>query len=172
MVKFDNLINQIEINMTTTISTTKEQSGRLIACGVSVDTADMVWTRFESDVEKYEQLGVMDESAYEVASLNPTPAWSLGRLLDILPKHLDSFPMTKWYPPFIDEYDEIEAVKMDTPSVLDGDVKLSFYGKTWAVDYDWGGFMGYIPQSESPIEAVVLAIELLHANGYKFNEIK
>lgn len=155
-----------------TIATTKEQSGRLIACGVSVDTAGMVWTRFESDVEKYEQLGVMNESAYEVASLNPTPAWSLSRLLDILPKHLDSFPMTKWYSPFIDEYDEIEAIELDTPSVLDGNVKLCFYGKTCAVDYSWDGFMGYLPQSESPIEAVVLAIELLHANGYKFNEIK
>lgn len=137
-----------------------------------IDTADMVWSHFESDGEKYEQLGVMDESAYEVASLNPTPAWSLNRLLDILPKHLDSFSMTKWYSPFIDEYDEIEAVEMDTPSVLDGDVKLCFCGKTWVVDYDWDDFMGYIPQSENPIEAVVLAIELLHANGYKFNEIK
>lgn len=158
--------------MTTTIATTREQSGRLIACGVLIGTADMVWSYFESDGEKYEQLCVMDESAYEVASLNPTPAWSLNRLLDILPKHIDSFPMTKWYPPFIDEYDEIEAVEMDTPSVLDGDVKLCFCGKTWAVDYDWDGFMGYLPQSESPIEAVVIAIELLHANGYKFNEIK
>ena len=77
--------------MKTTIATIKEQSDRLIACGVSIDTADMVWSHFESDGEKYEQLGVMDESAYEVASLNPTPAWSLSRLLDILPKHLDSF---------------------------------------------------------------------------------
>lgn len=166
MVKFDNLINQIEINMTTTIATTKEQSDRLIACGISSETADMCIDNYnELWAAPYKDNQRKDEKGF-------APAWSLSRLLDILPKHLDSFQMTKWYPPFIDEYDEIEAVEMDTPSVLDGDVKLSFCGKTWAVDYDWDGFMGYIPQSENPIEAVVLAIELLHANGYKFNEIK
>lgn len=152
--------------MTTTISTTKEQSGRLIACGVSVDTADMYIDNYDGLwASPYKDNQRKNEKGF-------TPAWSLGRLLDILPKHLDNFSMTKWYSPFIEEYDKIEAVEMDTPSVLDGDVKLCFGGKTWDVDYDWDGFMGYLPQSETPIEAIVLAIELLHANGYKFNEIK
>lgn len=150
--------------MKANISTTKEQSDRLIACGISSETADMVETRLGNLLNRTQD--------FPINETKETPAWSLSRLLDILPKHLDSFPMTKWYSPFIDEYDKIEAVEMDTPSVLDGDVKLCFCGKTWAVDYDWDGFMGYIPQSENPIEAVVLAIELLHANGYKFNEIK
>lgn len=150
--------------MKANIATTKEQSDRLIACSISSETADMMFTPYNTlSVEPYKS--VLKDRDY-------SPAWSLSRLLDILPKHLDSFSMTKWYSPFIEVYDKIEAVEMDTPSVLDGDVKLSFYGKTWAVDYDWDGFMGYIPQSENPIEAVVLAIELLHANGYKFNEIK
>lgn len=148
--------------MKTTIATTKEQSDRLIACGISSETADMMFTPHNTlSTDPYKS--VLKDRGY-------SPAWSLSRMLDILPKHLDSLPTTKWYSPFIDEYDEIEAVEMDTPSVLDGDVKLCFCGKTWAVDYDWDGFMGYIPQSENPIEAIVLAIELLHANGYKFNE--
>lgn len=150
--------------MKTTIATAKEQSGRLIACGVSIDTADMMFTPHNTlSIEPYKS--VLKNRDY-------SPAWSLNRLLDILPKHLDSFPMTKWYSPFIEEYDKIEAVEMGEPSVLDGDVKLCFCGRTWAVDYDWDGFMGYIPQSENPIEAIVLAIELLHENGYKFNEIE
>lgn len=153
--------------MKTTIATTKEQSGRLIACGMSADTADMIGVEPDYDYicEPWSLMQGQDTRGY-------FPAWSLSRLLDILPKHLDSFPMTKWYSPFIEEYDKIEAVEMGEPSVLDGDVKLCFCGRTWAVDYDWDGFMGYIPQSENPIEAVVLAIELLHANGYKFNEIE
>ena len=74
--------------MKTEIATTKEQSRRLLACGVSPDTADMCWTRFESDGEKYEQLSVMDESTYEFASLSPIPAWSLSALLGLLPKEI------------------------------------------------------------------------------------
>lgn len=156
-----------------TIATTKEQSGRLIACGVSVDTADVSWIKAKAaNKDGYSWLLFSENFLKPDNSDRCVPAWSLSALLDILPKHLDSFQMTKWYSPFIDEYDEIEAVEMDTSSVLDGDVKLCFCGKTWAVDYDWGGFIGYLPQSESPIEAVVLAIELLHANGYKFNEIE
>ena len=70
------------------MATTKEQSRLLLACGVSPDTADMCWTRFESDGEKYEQLSVMDESTYEFASLSPIPAWSLSALLGLLPKEI------------------------------------------------------------------------------------
>ena len=59
------------------MATTKEQSRRLLACGVSPDTADMCWTRFEPDGEKY-----------EFASLSPIPAWSLSALLGLLPKEI------------------------------------------------------------------------------------
>ena len=38
------------------IATTSEQSARLLRCGVSADTADMVWTRFESDGENTSNL--------------------------------------------------------------------------------------------------------------------
>lgn len=97
--------------MKTNIATTQDQSVRLLRCGVSADTADMVWTRFESDGEKYEQLSVMNESAYEVASLTPIPAWSLSSLLGLLPKEIcdesgddfyfslaKEFPFSEGYP--------------------------------------------------------------------------
>lgn len=155
--------------MNRNVCTNREQSARLLRCGVSADTADMVWTRFESDGEKYEQLSVMDESAYEVASLTPIPAWSLSALLsNVLPKHLDDFPFTQWIEPFSDG--EICEIEDNDEHVLSGDVKLSYEETAWIVDYDWDGFTGVLPNSDNPIEACVRAIELLYANGYKFNE--
>ena len=70
----------------TNIATTSSQSRRLLECGVDPKTADMVWTRFESDGEQYERLDVMSEDAYEVSSLKPAPAWSLSALLALIPQ--------------------------------------------------------------------------------------
>ena len=138
------------------IATNPEQSRRLIACGVNPDSADMLLYNNALSVQ-VRGLGKTPNCA--------TPAWSLSALLELLPKHLDDFPLTKWRPPFI----ENEIWEMDSPGVLNGDVKLYSTGRYWIVDYDWDGFSGTLPQSESPIEAVVLAIELLHTNGYTLN---
>lgn len=143
------------------IATTPEQSQRLIACGVNPESADMCYN------------GYFDSLPLEINRNNATkdskyiPAWSLSALLALMPKHLDDFPLTKWRPPF----NEDEIWEMDIPNVLNGDVKLYSNGEHWIVDYDWDGFNGTLPQSKNPIEAVVLAIELLHANNYKLNEI-
>lgn len=141
------------------IATTIEQSQRLIACGVNPDTADMMHTPHSTlSTESYNSL---------LKDRNYIPAWSLSALIDsVLPKHLDDFPFTKWRPPFLED----EIWDMESPSVLNGDVKLYFSDPKWIVDYDWDGFSGTLPQSEDPIEAVVLAIELLHTNGYKLNK--
>ena len=142
------------------IATTSKQSERLVACGVSCKTADMVYM-------PYGTLSAVPFSD-ELGERQCKPAWSLSAVLNILPKHLDDFPFTKWYQPFLDN--EIEEIYSE--EVLNGDVKLYFNGTNWIVDYDWDGFSGSLPQSENPIEAVVLAIELLHANGYDFANIK
>ncbi len=143
--------------MKTNIATTSEQSQRLLLCGVSADTADMVWTRFESDGEKYEQLGVMDESAYEVASLNPTPAWSLSRLLSLLPTSIMS--------PLGNEY-MLELSKRRMHNVWEvqwvySRSRFTTYNKQKVFQRLW---------DKSPIEACVKAIEWLSENGYKLNE--
>lgn len=145
--------------MKTNIATTREQSARLLQCGVSADTADMA--RYEDD-----EVPMMPWD-WTTGSYGGTfPAWSLSALFGLLPKHLDDFPYTKWIPPFL----EGEIWDMDYPSVLNGDLKLYSNGTNWIVNYDWDGFLGTCPQSENPIEACVLAIELLTANGYKLNE--
>lgn len=132
--------------MKTNIATTSEQSQRLLRCGVPADTADMVWTRFESDGEKYEQLSVMDESAYEVASLTPIPAWSLSAL------------MTKILPSNI-RYKGHTSLLEITSSNWQSDEQI------WEVAYD----IDLGVDASDPIEACVLMVEKLVANGYKLN---
>lgn len=137
--------------MKTNISTNKEQSDRLLRCGVPADTADMCWTRFESDGEKYELLSVMDESAYEFASLSPIPAWSLSALLGLLPFKIHSVRYEYW----------LDIAPMD-------------YGKQWSIGYycmDKPKVIKGLTHTDSLIECAVQEIEWLTSNGYKLNEI-
>lgn len=155
------------------IATTIEQSRRLIACGVDPNTADMYLSINVCPGENYGKYStrVLGEDLITLSeilrSIDYEPSWSLSALLELLPKHLDDFPLTKWRPPFIED----EIWEMDNEGVLNGDVQLYSNGTNWTVDYDWDGFSGMLPQSENPIEAVVLAIELLTANGYKWSGI-
>lgn len=138
--------------MRTNIATDRSQSQRLLRCGVSADTADMVWTRFESDGEKYEQLGVMDESAYEVASLNPTPAWSFSALLGLIPHVIEVY----------DDGDYYFSLAQEFPASED---YHAAYKYRWADD---DVFVG--KRSSCPIEACVQLVEWLKENNYKLNE--
>lgn len=152
--------------MKTEIATTKEQSRRLLACGVSADTADMCYDGGALSLMDYDSAVHERDSRRE--SYEVTPAWSLSKMLGLLPKELNDFPFTKWYEPFQDGWDISDK---ESECTINGEVKLYFSDKIWVVDYDWDGFEGRLPQSDNPIEACVLAIELLRANGYKFNEI-
>lgn len=80
------------------IATTQAQSERLIACGISPDTADMNWTDFIPD----EPVLAVGEPYYRLDdNLNPVldssgkpiyecfPAWSLASLLALLPTKID-----------------------------------------------------------------------------------
>lgn len=95
--------------------------------------------------------------------------WVIGNLLSLLPKELNDFPFTKWYEPFDEEW---EVRDKETESAINGEVKLYFSNGCWIVDYEYDGFTGRLPQSENPIEACVLAVELLTANDYQPKEKK
>lgn len=147
--------------MTNRIATTREQSDRLLKCGVPAESADMMITPHNTlSTEPYKS--VLTDRGY-------SPAWSLGCLLGLLPKELDDFPFTKWYEPFQNGW---EICDKEDESTINGEVKLYFSDGCWIVDYDWDGFTGRLPQSDNPIEACVLAIELLTANGYALNGIE
>lgn len=153
--------------MKTNIATDRSQSERLLRCGVSADTADMSYDSGALSLMDYDSAVHERDSRRE--NYEVTPAWSLGALLsNVLPKHLDDFPFTQWIQPFSDG--EICEMEGNDECVLNGDVTLSCGENAWVVDYDWDGFTGVLPNADNPIEACVRAIELLHANGYKFNE--
>ena len=141
------------------IATTRDQANRIIAIGISANTADLWW------------VGGIKPCLNVQGSAKPntihSPAWSLSRLLELLPKHMEAFPFSKWFSPFEDDV----ICEKSGEDALNGNLTLSYNGTNWIVDYDWNGFTGKLPQSENPIEECVKAIELLSANGYKFNEV-
>lgn len=149
--------------MKTNIATDESQSDRLLKCGVPAESADMY-------INNYDELWAVPFK--DCARKNEegfAPAFSLSCLLGLLPKELNDFTFTKWYVPFNEEW---EIVDKNTPYAITGEPILQFSDGIWAVDYDWNGFHGRIPQSDNPIEACILAIELLTANGYKLNGIE
>ena len=135
--------------MKTNICTTQDQSARLLRCGVPAESADM---SIDADTDK------LYLSAYSerVDKVHEVPAWSLSRLLSLLPKEIK-----------VDEgpYDEIQKYGLLIYPYMGG----------WQLDYQ------YCEDDECHclkcvygadlIEVCVEAIEWLSANGYKLNEI-
>lgn len=132
------------------ISTSKEQSERILACGISPSTSDMYY--------------LDDVLIEETCNSDGIPSWSFEQLLSLLPKRLDEFKCTLMY----NSFNNGEKFYEEESSLI-GNLMLGFYddGDCY-IDYDFYGFLGRKPCSESPIEAVVQAIELLYINGYKF----
>ena len=158
------------------IATDKSQSQRLLACGVSPDTADMYW--HGAIVPSGGSLTSMPEPSEEwVLCVTPyscmpeemqtaklmedyneiVPAWSLSALLGLLPTAILS-PMGNKY------MLELSSLRMhDAWEVqwFNGREKFRTYDKQKVFHKLW---------DKSPIEACVKAIEWLTANGYKLNE--
>lgn len=67
--------------------TSIEQSKRLIELGVPAEKASMCWVKDPNENEYY--LAVHDEYCYEVACLEPVPAFTVADLLAVLPKVME-----------------------------------------------------------------------------------
>lgn len=156
------------------IATTKEQSERLMKCGVLPETADMAWVHCKetaADGLAWETEELVSWPYTRAASTfdtttkkKTTPAWSLSALLEkVLPKQLNSFVLTKGL--------KVRTKKMYGPKLLDGPVSLNYTDFGWFVEYYGTRFTvyGLTEGGKDPIEAAVQAVELLHLNGYKFN---
>lgn len=128
------------------IATTQDQSQRLLRCGVSADTADMMFTPHNTlSTEPYKE-ALKDRGYF--------PAWSLSALLsDILPCDISDNEID--YSLFLQR----RRSKDNTPMW-----ELSYYN----LEYD--ATLLFIEVAD-PIEAVVQMIERLTTNGYKLNEI-
>ena len=155
------------------ISTTKEQSERLMKCGVLPETADMAWVHcketaadglaWETDELVSWPYTQAAETFDTTTKKKATPAWSLSALLEkVLPKRLDKFELKKL----------IKArIKIGFPIFIEGGVALEYHFADlgWHVRYGYSDVLWRLTEGESPIEAVVQTVELLHLNGYKFN---
>lgn len=91
--------------------------------------------------------------------------WSVGDLLDLLPKHLDDCKMNYYYPPFQNDF---EVWMRENPYTMNGELKIYYSVDRWIVDYELDGFFGRLPQGTELVDALVRAIELFAANGYDF----
>lgn len=162
--------------MKTNIATTRDQSARLLKCGVPAESADMSWFRgwgnvgdYDLSVKPYSMMVRINEECCRGRN-EIVPAFSLSCLLSLLPKAISDFWMTKWFSPIEDGF---VISDKEAPYLLSGDFQLLHIGGgKYQVEYDWDGFQGKLPQSDNPIEACVLAIELLAANGYQLNGIE
>lgn len=147
--------------MTTNTATTKEQSARLLQCGVSADTADMCWFRgwgnvgdYDLNLKPYNMLTRINVECCRGRN-EIVPAWSLSALLGLLPKEIK-----------VDEspYDEVQEYGLLIYPFMGG----------WQVDYQ------YCDNDECQclkcvhatdlVEACVKAIEWLAEDGYKLND--
>lgn len=131
--------------MKTNIATTLEQSARLLLCGVSADTADMMYTPHNTlSTDPYKE--ALNGRGY-------TPAWSLGALLALIPKEIRAdgddfyFSLAK---EFLLTDDFLAAYK----SCFHADDIEELVGK----------------RASCPIEACVQLIEWLKDGTYKLND--
>ena len=129
--------------MKTSISTTKDQSARLLKCGVPAESADM---SIDTDTDKL-YLGAYSE---RVDKVHEVPAWSLSRLLSLLPFKIPCGNFEFWL-----------------------DVAPINFGTQWSIGYycmEKPKVIKGLTRMDSLIECAVQEIEWLTINGYKLNE--
>lgn len=120
--------------MKTNIATTKEQSDRLLKCGVSAESADMMFTPHNTlSTEPYKS--VLKDRGY-------SPAFSLSALLTkVLPRDVD-----------------LRMLKLGTGAFNNP--------YAWSIMYS----ADLYTEHSDIIEACVLMVEKLTANGYKLDD--
>lgn len=123
-----------KFNFNSQICTTKEQSERLLALGLKKQTADMWYPHFAKNYP----IPLVDE----VLTTDDIPAWSLNRLIEMMP------------------FDVIPEGGFDNCFTL-----IKNYPKGYSVEYD--GFSYYY--KENIYDTIIDGIEHLIKEGY-FNK--
>lgn len=135
------------------IATTREQSQRLIACGVNPDSADMFYTNYH--IKPNDKMPIVKTAPLRIRK-DLIPAWSLSALLALLPSEIKE---DNGY------FDDISTYGLLIYPYMQG----------WQIDYqycedDECHCLKCIHDTEL-IEACVKAIEWLTANGYNLNNL-
>lgn len=137
------------------IATTSEQSSRLLRCGVSADTADMIGIEpnYGYECEPWSSMQGQDTRGY-------FPAWSLSALFGLLPKVID-----------IDGYAYRISIYFESP-------EEPVIGNQWCLYYkpvkytEKSRIDDVAMYAENLLECTVLMAEYLYEHGYKLNESK
>lgn len=143
--------------MKTNIATTQDQSARLLRCGVSADTADMCYDGGALSLMDYDSAVHERDSRRE--SYEVTPAWSLSKMLGLLPKEID-----------IDGYKYRISIYFENPDE-------PVIGNQWCLFYkpkknaEKSHYIDDVPMyAPDLIECAVLMVEWLTRHNYKLNE--
>ena len=140
--------------MTTTTATTREQSARLLQCGVDPETADMCWYKAKAaNKEGYTWILISENYQKRRNSDEFIPAWSLSTLLSLLPKEI------------CDENDDSFYFSLAKELPLTNE-----YCATYLPCWDKGDAL-VRKRDNDPIEACAQLIEWLTANNYKLNQL-
>lgn len=136
-----------KFNFNSQICTTKEQSERLLALGLKEETADMLLSEFDDGSWRpvtffIEEPDDSDASLYPEFETIDIPAWSLGRLIEMMP------------------LDVVPEGGLDNCFTL-----IKNYPKGYSVEYD--GFSYY--HKENIYDTIIDGIEHLINEGY-FNK--
>lgn len=126
--------------MKTNICTTQDQSSRLLKCGVPAESANV---SIDTDTDKF-YLGAYSE---RVDKVHEVPAWSLSRLLSLLPFKIPcgNYEFRLYVAPIN-------------------------FGTQWSIGYyrtEKPQTIKGLKHTESLIECAVQEIEWLSANGHK-----
>ena len=129
--------------MKTNIVTTKDQSQRLLRCGVSAESADMMWSRLDKtrDHNLYAVPWYTPRLPNRKITDNDFPAWSLSALLGLIPHVIEVY----------DDGDYYFSLAQEFPASED---YHAAYMYCWADDDVLVG-----KRSSCPIEACVQLIE-------------
>lgn len=130
------------------IATTQDQSQRLLRCGVSAESADMIGVEpnYGYECEPWSLMRGQDTRGY-------FPAWSLGALFGLLPKEI-----------YEEETGDSYFFSLAKEFPLSEE-----YGAAYIPCWDKGDAI-VRKRDNNPIEACVHLIEWLKENNYKLNE--
>lgn len=81
-----------EFNFKSAICTSREQSERLLALGLKPETADMHWYKPVEFAHDYWFMGI----GPEWCGVRDIPAWSLHRLIEMMPEEIDRYFCTSF----------------------------------------------------------------------------
>ena len=85
---------ETKFNFKSSICTSREQSEKLLSLGLKKETADMCWTKMAAIRGTFY---VPELAPIHMVSWRHIPAWSLHRLLSLIPKEIEvKNPYRKW----------------------------------------------------------------------------